>query len=152
MFTDIEGYSSMMQLDEDRAIAVRQRHREVLQNGHKGFNGRITQYYGDGTLSIFQSAVEAVQCALSMQSAFREGLKVPVRIGLHLGDIVCDDDNVYGDGVNLASRIESLGVPGCVLVSDRIAAEIHNHPELETISMCTYQFKNIRILFLRHQA
>ena len=143
MFTDIEGYSTMMQLDEDRAIAVRQRHREVLQHGHACFNGQITQYYGDGTLSIFQSAVEAVQCAVAMQSAFMEGLRIPVRIGLHLGDIVCDEDNVYGDGVNLASRIESLGIAGCVLVSDRIVAEIHNHPELQTISLGSYQFKNI---------
>ena len=143
MFTDIEGYSAMMQMDEDRAIAVRQRHREVLQEGHASFNGRITQFYGDGTLSIFQSAVEAVQCAVAMQSAFMKDTMIPVRIGLHLGDIVCDEDNVYGDGVNLASRIESLGMAGSVLVSDRIAVEIHNHPELQTVSLGSYQFKNI---------
>ncbi len=143
MFTDIEGYSAAMQQDEQRAIDLRDRHREVLENKHKHYDGRIIQYYGDGTLSIFQSAVEAVRCAVAMQQEFSNGLKVPVRMALHIGDIAFDNEQVFGDGVNLASRIESLAIGGSVLISDKVNDEINNHPELKTVSMGAYQFKNI---------
>ena len=116
MFTDIVGYTAMMQENEVAATTVRQRHRKVFQKEHDIFNGEILQYYGDGTLSIFKSAVEAVKCAIAMQQQFQSDEIVPLRIGIHLGDIVFDDNDVYGDGVNLASRVESLGIPGCVLI------------------------------------
>src|SRR5688500_13873400 len=117
LFTDIEGYSAIMQQNENKAMMLRERHREIIKKEHTGYNGRIIQYYGDGTLSIFQSAVEAVQCALAMQQIFRSPPKVPVRMGLHIGDIIVNDEQVFGDGVNLAARIESLGVAGSVLMS-----------------------------------
>jgi adenylate cyclase len=66
LFTDIEGYTALMQRDEQKAIAIKNRHREILQKEHKQFNGQIIQYYGDGSLSIFQSAVQAVKCAVTM--------------------------------------------------------------------------------------
>jgi len=144
MFTDIEGYTSIMQENEQKALRWKNRHREILQREHQQFNGRIIQYYGDGTLSIFHSAVNAVACALAMQQEFRKGQIVPVRMGLHSGDIIFDDDQVFGDGVNLTSRIESLGVPGSVLLSDKIQDELLNHPEFNTIFLGSFQFKNVR--------
>jgi pentatricopeptide repeat protein len=143
MFTDIEGYTTMMQQDEQRALTVKNRHRKILEREHAQYNGRIIHYYGDGSLSIFQSAIQAVQCALAMQNAFCQEPEVPLRIGLHLGDVVFEDENVFGDGVNLASRIETLGVAGCVLISDRVKDEISNHPDLKAVSVGKYQFKNI---------
>lgn len=132
-----------MQQDERKAIEIRNRHREILEREHKEFNGRIVQYYGDGTLSIFQSAVQAVECGLAMQLEFVKEPVVPLRIGLHVGDVIFNDDEVIGDGVNLASRIESLGTAGCILISDRVKDEIYNQPELKTASVGKYQFKNI---------
>jgi TolB-like protein/class 3 adenylate cyclase len=146
MFTDIEGYTAIMQKNEKNAIVIRDRHREVIQQEHEHFNGRIIQFYGDGTLSTFQSIVEAVQCALSMQQKFQQVPKVPVRMGLHIGDIIFNEEHIFGDGVNLTSRVESLGVAGSVLISDKANEELHNHPELKTISVGTYQFKNINRL------
>jgi len=143
MFTDIEGYTAIMQQSEQHALTLRNRHREVLQKEHTQYNGRIIQYYGDGTLSIFQSAIQAVQCAIVMQQAFCQPPRVPLRIGLHIGDVIFDDDQVVGDGVNFASRIESLCMAGCVLISDRVEEEIRNHPDLKTVSVGSYQFKNI---------
>lgn len=143
MFTDIEGYTAIMQQDEEKAIILLNRHREIIESEHKQYNGTIIQYYGDGTLSIFQSAVEAVECALVMQLAFRQSPEVPVRVGIHLGDIIIEDKNIFGDGVNVASRIESLGVPGSVLLSDKLNDELKNHPKLKTISLGTYQLKNV---------
>lgn len=143
MFTDIEGYSAIMQQDELKAILLKDQHRSVLENEHKKFNGKIIQYYGDGTLSIFTSAVQAVHCAIKMQEVFCRLPAVPVRIGLHIGDIIINDGNVFGDGVNLASRIESLGVVGSVLISDKVNDELRNQPLFKTLSMGTYQLKNI---------
>ena len=143
MFTDIEGYTAIMQRDEEQAILLRNRHREILNQKHTECNGRIIQYYGDGTLSIFHSAVEAVECALQMQQIFCKSPKVPVRMGLHMGDVILNENHVFGDGVNLASRIESLSVAGAVLMSDKIKDEIRNHPEFQTISLGTYQLKNV---------
>ena len=144
MFTDIEGYSAMMQQNEQNAIVVKDRHREILQKEHEQFNGRIIEYYGDGSLSTFGSIVEAVQCALSMQQKFILSPHVPVRMGLHIGDIIFNEQHIFGDGVNIASRIESLGMPGCVLISDKANDELHNHPDLKTVSVGVYQFKNIQ--------
>lgn len=144
MFTDIEGYTAAMQQSEEKALALKDRHRSVLEKEHQLYNGRVVHYFGDGSLSIFQSAVEAVACALAMQTAFRQEPVVPVRMGLHLGDVLYDSEaSVFGDGVNLASRIESLGVSGSVLISDKLNDEIQNHPELRTVSVGHYRLKNV---------
>ncbi len=144
MFTDIIGYTAMMHENEDKASAVRQRHREVFQSEHENYQGEILQYYGDGTLSIFNSTVEAVSCAIKMQQAFQEKEPVPLRIGVHLGDIVLDGDDIYGDGVNIASRIESLGVSGSILISDKLNFSIKNHKPISTQSVGHFEFKNIK--------
>lgn len=143
LFTDIEGYTAIMQQNESTAMMLKDRHREILQQEHQVFNGRVVQYYGDGTLSTFPSIIDAVQCALSMQQKFLLTPHVPVRMGLHIGDIIFSDEFIFGDGVNLASRIESLGVPGSILLSDKANDELHNHPYLQTVSVGMYQFKNV---------
>ena len=117
VFTDIVGYSAMMQQDETRATIVRERHRAVFDELTERFGGRILQYYGDGTLSIFQSAVAAVECSVEMQKAFREEPTVPLRIGIHTGDITFSKEEVYGDGLNIASRIEAASMPGGLFIS-----------------------------------
>ena len=123
MFTDIVGYTALMQGDEAIAAKVRERHRTVFQKQHEVFRGEIIQYYGDGTLSVFKSAIDAVQCAIEIQKSLSEGDAVPLRIGLHVGDIVFSDSEVYGDGVNFASRIESLSVAGSILLSGKLNDE-----------------------------
>ena len=84
-----------------------------------------------------------MQCAILMQQQFNSGEVVPVRIGIHLGDIVFSDQEVYGDGVNLASRVESLGVQGCILVSDKIQYAIKNQASIQYQSLGHFEFKNI---------
>jgi len=144
MFTDIEGYTATMQHNEQQAIQWRMKHKEILEEQHRQFQGRIIQFYGDGTLSIFSSAVNAVACALTMQQHFQQSPLVPVRIGLHSGDVVFDEEQIFGDGVNITSRIESLGVAGSVLLSEKIRDEIGNQPEFKTVSLGTYLFKNVK--------
>jgi adenylate cyclase len=143
IFTDIEGYTAIMQQDEEKALTLRNRYYDVVQTSHQQFHGTIIHYYGDGTLSMFQSAIEAVECALEMQLAFRQSPDVPVRVGMHIGDVVIEENDVFGDGVNIASRIESLAVAGSVLLSEKLNDEIKNHPQLKTIFVGTYQLKNV---------
>lgn len=143
MFTDIVGYSALMQKDENQAIALRKRHREIFDSITEKHNGKIMQYYGDGTLSIFNSAIDAVQCGTDLQLRFREDPEIPVRIGVHLGDIVFDKHDIIGDGVNIASRIESLGIPGSVLISNKINDEIANKSSFRTESLGEFALKNI---------
>jgi len=143
MFTDIVGYTALMQKDETAAMTMRSRHREVFEKHHEVYHGEIVQYYGDGTLSIFSSAVEAVECAISIQQDLQKENTVPLRIGLHLGDIVFDGTEVYGDGVNLASRIESMAVAGSILLSGKLNDELKNQPQAATKSLGYFALKNI---------
>ena len=144
MFADIVGYSAIMQGDEQAASLLRARHREVVGQEHERYGGRIVMYYGDGVLSVFASAVEAVECAIAMQRQLGTGNAVPLRIGLHLGDIVWDDTEVYGDGVNVAARIESLGIAGAILLSGKVADEIRNHIHIPVRSLGLFELKNIK--------
>jgi len=143
MFTDIIGYTALMQQDEQTAERVRTRHREVFDQQHDLHKGEIVQYFGDGTLSVFQSGVQAVECAIAIQKAMQEGEVVPLRIGLHVGDIVFDGTDVYGDGVNIASRIESMGTDGAILISGTLNEELKNQKQISTSSLGCFELKNI---------
>ncbi len=143
MFTDIVGYTALMQKDEAAAGEVRAYHRSRFEHFHRIHQGKIIQYFGDGTLSIFQSAINAVECAIAIQRSMQEEKGVPLRIGLHVGDIVLDGSEVYGDGVNLAARIESMGVGGAILVSARLNEDLKNQPHIQTISMGRFHMKNV---------
>jgi class 3 adenylate cyclase/TolB-like protein/Flp pilus assembly protein TadD len=143
MFADMVGYTALMQEDEEKARAQRDQHRSVLSNAVGGHNGEVLQYYGDGTLSIFSSAVEAVECAIQVQLELKGESLIPLRIGVHTGDIVHDDEGVYGDGVNVASRIEGLSAPGGVMVSGKVYDEIKNHSSISASSLGSVQLKNV---------
>jgi TolB-like protein/class 3 adenylate cyclase/Tfp pilus assembly protein PilF len=144
MFTDMVGYTALMQEDEKHAKILRDKHRDVLERLVSEHRGQILQYYGDGTLSIFGSAIEAAVCGMKIQKALQEIPKVPLRIGIHAGDIVYDDEGVYGDGVNVASRIENISLPGSVLISEKIHEELKNQKELSSTYLGQYELKNVK--------
>ena len=144
MFTDMVGYTALMQKNERQAKENRDRHRQVLQESVRVHHGEILQYYGDGTLIIFKSAIEGVKCAVDIQQALQDEPKIPLRIGMHIGDIVHDEDGIFGDGVNIASRIESLSVSGAILISEKLNDEIRNHPELSAKSLGEFELKNVK--------
>ena len=144
MFADIVGYTAMMQDNEVQTKKIRDTHRKTLTSAVAEHGGNIIQFYGDGSLSIFESAVEAAACAVKIQLASLQDLKVPLRIGIHLGDVVIDEEGAFGDGVNVASRIESLAVTGSVMISDKIYDEIKNHKAYTTLSMGEFELKNVK--------
>jgi TolB-like protein/class 3 adenylate cyclase/Tfp pilus assembly protein PilF len=144
MFTDMVGYTALMQENERQAKILRDKHRAVLERLILEHRGQILQYYGDGTLSIFGSAIEAAVCGAKIQKELQTEPKVPLRVGIHAGDVVYDDEGVYGDGVNIASRIENLAIPGSVLISDKINDELKNQTEVTSTFLGRYELKNVR--------
>ncbi|NRB52293.1 MAG: SIR2 family protein [Saprospiraceae bacterium] len=142
VFADIAGYSAMMQADEVNALAVLDRFKIILEKEMPLHEGQIIQYYGDGCLLSFDSAFLSLRAATSLQSQFIEQ-QVPVRIGMHLGDVLYKNNNAFGDGVNIASRIESLGVPGAILLSKTVRNQVKNKAEFTLNSVGSFHFKNI---------
>ncbi len=143
LFTDMAGYTALMAKDETLAARLRSRHREVLRSCHEDHQGQILQYFGDGTLSLFQSAVQAVQCAIDMQLAFKKEPIVPLRIGIHSGEAVWDKEGIYGSAVNIASRLESFAEIGSILVSRKIREELSNHSNFTFQSLGLFELKNV---------
>ena len=103
MFTDMVGYTAMMQAKEAKARELIERHRELMKPLVEKHGGKILQYVGDGTFITFDSAIEAVNSALEIQKELKSDPDVNLRIGIHVGDVVVEGDEVYGDGVNVAS-------------------------------------------------
>jgi class 3 adenylate cyclase len=107
MFTDIVGYTALMQKDEQQALIILNNFKNIVERHTPNHQGQVVQYYGDGCLVSFLSSANCVSCALALQKEFRGFHPIPVRIGLHLGEVVFKNNNVFGEGVNLASRVES---------------------------------------------
>ena len=143
MFTDIEGYTALMQQNEAHAVELRNRHRDVFEGATKKFNGTILQYFGDGTLSTFESAIEAVRCGIALQKEFAVDPEIPVRIGIHTGDILFSKDGIIGDGVNVASRIESIASVRSVCISEKVYDEVKNQADIVTTSLGFFELKNV---------
>ncbi len=143
VFTDIVGYTHLMHINEERALLLRSRHREILSALHEKYGGDVIQFFGDGTLSIFHSSVKAVECSVEMQIEYKKDPEVPVRIGIHVGDISYDGKDAFGDGMNVAARIEPLCEPGGVYLSERVFEDIRNHAWLQAIHVGNFQLKNI---------
>lgn len=144
MFTDMVGYTALMQTDEAAAVEKRQRHKIVFDLSVERHHGKVLQYFGDGTLSIFSSAIDCVNCAIDIQQQLNQPPKVAVRIGIHTGDISFDEEGIYGDGVNIASRIETLSVPGGIFISERVQEDVKNHKHIHTREMGYFEMKNVR--------
>ncbi|MBO6794040.1 MAG: tetratricopeptide repeat protein [Balneolaceae bacterium] len=143
MFADMVGYTKLMQQDEALAKELRDRQRKVVDNYIAEHRGQVMQYYGDGTLSMFGSAIEAVNAARSIQLELQKDPEVPLRIGIHLGDVVYDDEGIFGDAVNLAARVQGLGIPGSVMMSGKVFEEIKNHPGIRVEAFGEHELKNV---------
>jgi adenylate cyclase len=143
MFADMVGYTALMQTNESIAKDKRMQFRRILDENVKDHHGQLIQSYGDGALVTFQSAIDAVRCGINLQQRWTTDPQVEVRIGIHLGDVTIEGENIYGDGVNVASRVESLGIPGSVLVSEKVHDELKNQEGLTTRALGFFEFKNV---------
>ena len=126
MFTDIVGYTALMGKDENAAYQLLKRNRGVQKPLIEKHGGKWLKEMGDGVLASFQSASSAVNCALEIQKVCRDEPELILRIGIHQGDVIVDEGDVFGDGVNIASRIEPLAPAGGIYISESIYRNIQN--------------------------
>lgn len=152
MFTDMVGYSSLTQEDEALALELLEEHRQILRPFFPKSGGREVETIGDAFFVEFSSALEAVKCAVDIQKTLWERNRdlpdkrhIKIRIGIHLGDIVRIGDNVLGDEVNIAARIEPLAQTGGISVSEDIARQVQNKLEFTLKKIEIKELKNIKI-------
>jgi class 3 adenylate cyclase len=142
-FSDIEGYTSMMQKDEEGTLILLDKYQQTLAKYVGKYDGEIVKNYGDGSICLFSSAVASVKCAVDIQQELRLTPEVPLRIGLNLGDVHRKGGDVYGDSINVASRLESMGIAGNILLSQSMYIKVKNHPEFDFQSLGNFNFKNV---------
>ncbi len=143
MFTDIVGYTALMGESEAAGMRVRERHRDLLGSLAGKHHGRIADENGDELVLVFASALDAVTCALSVQRKLADDADLKLRIGIHSGDVVFEGERIYGDGVNVASRIRPLAEARGVCVSGSVYDSIKNHPGIECTSLGQQDLKNV---------
>lgn len=143
MFTDIVGYTSMMGKDESKAIEILRKNRELQKPIVEEFEGRWIKELGDGVMTSFNTVSDAVNAAIKIQKTCSASHDFLLRIGIHLGEVVFENGDVFGDGVNVASRIVSLAEPGGIFVSGKIYAEIKNQKSIESVFLGMYDLKNV---------
>lgn len=150
MFTDMVGYTALTQSNEEQAMEVLQRHNRLIRPFFPKFHGREVKAIGDSFLVEFDSALDALRCATEIQSylrdynySSRDEWKINLRVGIHLGDVIHREGDVFGDAVNIASRIEPLADPGGVVVSEQVYAQVNNKSGLEFVSLGEKALKNV---------
>lgn len=143
MFTDIVGYTALMGRNEDKGLALLKKNREIHKPLIEKYHGKWVKEMGDGVLAKFDSAYNAVLCAIEIQKKARKELKGQLRIGLHLGEIIIEDEDIFGDGVNIASRIESLTDPGAIYLSEAMQKALNNHADIHVKYLGEVSLKNV---------
>jgi adenylate cyclase len=148
LVADVVGYSRMMAFDESDTLATLKRHREALFDpAVTAHNGRVVKLIGDGTLVEFTSVIDAVNCALAIQRDIQQQANsdktILLRIGVNLGDIMIDGDEIYGDGVNVAARLEQLAEPGGICIASIVNESIANRVSVEFVDGGEVLLKNI---------
>src|SRR5215471_9862861 len=151
MFTDIVGFSRQMGADEARTMRLLHVHNHLIQQMVSDHHGHVIKTIGDAFLVEFPSVVHAVQCAQAIHAQLRahnaeqeKTEQIHVRIGIHLGDILQQEGDVFGDGVNIASRLQSLAEPDAICISQKVYEEVAKKVDLGTVvSLGKPKLKNI---------
>jgi class 3 adenylate cyclase len=147
---DAVGYSRLVGRDEERTLATLRAHREVIDRLIEQHEGRVFGSAGDSVIAEFASPVEAVLCATEIRFELgRQNAELPepsrlrFRIGINLGDVVVEGDNLMGDGLNVAARLEALSPPAGICVSEAVYAEARDRLSLEFVDLGEHRLKNI---------
>jgi adenylate cyclase len=151
LISDVVGYARLMEADEAGTLSVlSERHKKIVEPLVRAHSGRIIKLVGDGTVVEFTSAVSAVACALLIQKQMevanegtREQAHIVLRIGINLGEVIDEGGDIFGNGVNIAARLESLAGPGGICISGKVYDEVQGKLDLSVRDMGTVQLKNI---------
>jgi len=142
MFTDIVGYTKLMGENEEKTLDLLIKNKEIHERFIAQYNGKLLKEIGDGILASFGSVTEAVYCAGELQKVAKDQ-EINLKIGIHEGEVVFKDNDVFGDGVNIASRIEALAVGGGILISEGVFNDIKNKEDFNTAFIGKASLKNV---------
>ena len=147
MFTDLMGYTTLMEKNESVALELVKKNRDLHQQSIQKHKGQLVKELGDGFMATFDNIIEAISCAREIQiDAKAREFDIPIRIGLHYGDINIDNEDIFGHGVNMAARIQTIADPGGVYISESIHELIDGREDIETQFMGAVPLKNIKDL------
>jgi adenylate cyclase len=144
MFTDIVGYTTLMGRNEEKAFALLKKNRELQKPVIETFKGRFIKELGDGIMASFNTVSDSVNAALKIQENCKAINDFQLRIGIHLGEVLFENDDVFGDGVNIASRIQAISEPGSIYVSEAVSANVSNKKGIMTRFIREEKLKNVR--------
>src|SRR5687767_2730126 len=144
MFTDIVGYTALMYEDEEKAMRLLEKNRDIQKPLVEQHGGKWIKEVGDGVLASFLSVMDAVSCACSINQACEKVKGLRLRIGIHLGDVVFEDHDVFGDGVNIASRLQSLAPVGAIWISESVYKNITNKKGISSCFVREEALKNVK--------
>ena len=131
MFTDIVGFTALMGNDEKRTFEILEKNRQIHKPIISEYDGRWIKELGDGVMATFNTVSDAVNAAIKIMESCKEANEFQLSIGIHSAEVVFENDDVFGDGVNIASRIESLGTPGSILLSKNVRDQLTNKSEFQ---------------------
>ena len=132
MFTDIVGYTALMSRNEEEALDILRKSRFIQKKSIEAYNGIWLKEMGDGVLAKFDTAKDAVLCGIEIQNKAHNNLNASIRIGIHLGDVTIENNDIFGDGVNVASRLQSSSDPGGIYISDSVFKAVQAIPDIKT--------------------
>ena len=145
MFTDLMGYTSLTEKNESAALELVKKNRDLHELAIQKYNGLLVKELGDGFMATFDNILDAISCAREIQiEAKAREFDIPIRIGLHYGDITIENDDIFGHGVNMASRIQAIADPGGIYISESIHELIDKQEDIETQFMGAVPLKNIK--------
>jgi adenylate cyclase len=144
VFTDIVGYTSLMGSNEQHAFELLQKNRSIQKPIIEELNGRILKEMGDGLMAVFETTSEAVSATLRIQEKVQEAGEYQLRIGIHMGEVIVDQEDIFGDGVNIASRVQAIAEPGRIYISEAVHNNISNKPDLMSRFVREERLKNVQ--------
>ena len=144
MFTDIVGYTALMGRDEQKAFEYLNKNRQIQKPIIGQYGGQWIKELGDGVLASFTTVSDAVTAAIRIQQACNTAKDFQLRIGIHLGEVVFEDGDVFGDGVNVASRIQAKAPPGGIWISESVHNNVVNKHDIITKYITTEKLKNVK--------
>src|SRR5210317_1466962 len=142
VFTDIVGYTRRMESDEEGTMKLLSRQREIIFPMVKEFGGEVIKEIGDGLMMMFTSANRAVRFAIAVQEIIKDD-ELTIRAGIHIGDVIFEEGDVFGSAVNIAARIEPLAPAGGICVSEDVRSQIRNQKDILTSSVGRKELKGV---------
>lgn len=142
-FSDIVGYTKLMGEDEEEAFGIASKNLRIHQEVFSQYGGQVIKELGDGILGVFDTVSSALSASLEIQKVWSKNAKVYLRIGLQSGEVIFDHGDVFGDAVNISSRIQGIGIPGCILFSEKIHTEIPTDATFSSVDLGYFELKNV---------